>query len=98
MMARTFTLGALLRGTLSRQIFPQNHHRGNGIHGVFSLSVTYQFSLAVMRGFMQDAPAHLFLEDAFGLPTGEAFVDHFDRDTNLFAEAVGKARSFLGHF
>ncbi len=96
-MARTFTLGGLLRATLPRQIFPQNHHGGNGIHGVFSLSVTDEPALAVVRGFMGDAPAQLFFQDALGLPTGQAFVDHFDGDADLFAKAVGKARGFLGH-
>jgi len=46
---------------------------------------------------MGDAPPLLFLEDAFGLPTGQSFVHHGDGDADLFAEAVGKARGFFGH-
>jgi hypothetical protein len=47
--------------------------------------------------FVQD-PSGLLFKQAFRFPTGEAFVDHIHRQTQLFAEARGKARGFLGHF
>jgi hypothetical protein len=42
--------------------------------------------------------SRLLFEQAFRFPTGEAFVDHFHRQTQLFAQARGKARCFLCHF
>ena len=46
---------------------------------------------------MGDAAAKFFFEDAFGFPTGEAFVDEFDGESELLAETNGEAGSFVGH-
>jgi len=42
--------------------------------------------------------AALLFEQTLSFPTGKAFVDHFDRHANLFADTLGKTRSFFGHF
>ena len=46
---------------------------------------------------MGDAPAQLFLEHAFGLPTGQALIAHGDGNTELSAQAFGEPRGFLSH-
>jgi len=75
---------------------PQNHRGGNGIHRVFSLSVTYELPLAVARGFMvmRRPCSSSRMRSASQLVSRSSIMR---RDADLFAEAVGKARGFFGH-
>src|SRR6266852_4172422 len=76
------------------QIFLKDYGRGNGIHGGPG-----GFALALfLRGFRRTQEvAALFFEQSFGLPTGEALVDHSDGQVQLFAHARGKACGLLSH-
>jgi hypothetical protein len=40
----------------------------------------------------------MLFKQALGFPAGETFVDHFDGQADLFADALGKTGSFFGHF
>jgi hypothetical protein len=51
-----------------------------------------------MRFRLVQHPSGLLFEQAFGFPTGEAFVQHIHRQTLLFAQTRGKSRGFLRHF
>jgi len=41
--------------------------------------------------------ALLLFEQAFGLPTGEALVHHFDRQAELLVDTLTKTGRFFGH-
>src|SRR5712692_1440771 len=76
------------------QIFLKDYGRGNGIHGGPGVLALALF----LRGFCRTQEvAALFFEQSFGLPTGEALVDHSDGQVQLFAHARGKACGLLGH-
>jgi len=77
------------------QIFLKDYGRGDGIHGNPG---GFAFTFFV-RGFgIAQEVAALLLQQALGLPTGEALVEHRDRHVQLFADARGKARGLFGHF
>jgi hypothetical protein len=50
-----------------------------------------------MRFRFVQYPAGLLFEQSFRFPTGEAFIKHVHRQTQLFAQAHGKSRGFLCH-
>src|SRR6266851_991781 len=76
------------------QIFLKDYGRGNGIHGGSGVLALALF----LRGFrLTQEVAALFFEQSFGLPTGEALVDHSDGQVQLFAHARGKACGLLSH-
>lgn len=45
-----------------------------------------------------DCPSLLFFEQAFRFPTRQTLIDEFDGQTNLLADALGKACRFVSHF
>src|SRR6266851_1116297 len=76
------------------QIFLKDYGRSNGIHGGPGVLALALF----LRGFCRTQEvAALFFEQSFGLPTGEALVDHSDGQVQLFAHARGKACGLLSH-
>jgi hypothetical protein len=88
---------------LPLQIFLQHNRGGKSVNGHFAFR--FGLSLWCMQIFARrdarlgiQGSAALLFEQTLGFPTGKTFVDHFDRHANLFADTLGKARSFFGHF
>src|SRR5216684_62089 len=91
--ARNFILAGLLRSAAGAfQILAQNDCGRDGVHGEFC-GVLFLRCPVNLFGFA----AELFFQQAFGFPTGQPFVGHFDRNADLFAHALREALRFIGH-
>lgn len=52
----------------------------------------------VLRFRAVENPSRLLFEQALRFPTGQALVEHVNRQVQLFAESGGKTGGFFGHF
>src|SRR5208282_2051050 len=98
MVRKAFNSGWFLGDGGLSQIFAQNDHGGNRVDSVFAVRGTGRFSATEVSLRVGYAAAEFFFEDAFGFPTGEAFIDEFDGEVELLAKALGETRGLVGHF
>src|ERR1700675_4984898 len=102
-LVRARNLDAFYIRKLPLQIFFQHNGGGKGIncHFAFRLGLSL-WRMQILAGCHSNGRIHgsaaLLFKQTLGFPTGETFIDHFDRHANLFADTLGKTRSFLSHF
>src|SRR5260370_41153083 len=84
--SRNRKLFPLLRSGLSRQILPQNHHRGHRIDSIFRVGGPAGLFSALMCLLTHKLEEQLFLQVALGFPTAQALYPLFYRADHLFAD------------